>query len=653
MHTDIYLAKNRGFHKLGMMLLLLFLIANTFCSAAVVQLQDAQALVSQSGQSERYPVQLPYKWDTLNASKQGTAEFELAFDLAQTHDEAYAVLMARSGNAYEVWLNGRLLARSGELANFNSSDYAKTPQMFTVPSGLLGNENLFRIHIRADAGRRAGLSPVLIGPEREVRPLYEVAHTQQVTSAIAVALLCALTALLSGTLWLTQPKTSPLAALEAKHLGYGWATLSLLAWGIRVLSEAIEMPLMPWPWWGFGVAAADGCNAACLVIFCQRLLGRDFPQNGAPSILAVCAVVALEAGGAALAYFLKLPNVWLVCIAVVKLGFLLYAVYFIGAAWRTPSRAAKLFSVAMGASLFLVVAGRIYSHILGELYGNAALTRYASLVFCAALAATVVHRIRTMRLQVGALALSLQSQIALKEQQLADSYVQIELLARVQARNSERSRILRDIHDGVGSQLAAAIGQLQMPSSAHQTGEKDRTAALLPVLNESLDHLKLSVDALDLPDGDLGALLAALRYRLEPRLRLTGLTLVWNVDLLPNVPSLNRPAMQQLQFVVYEWLSNTMQHANASQVMVHAHCQKPLDADAMSAQLLVLTLSDNGKGLPADLDWNSALRAGLGLRGLGARLQALGVSWQICATGNTLEHGCSFRGAAVQLVWIL
>lgn len=637
-------------------LLLLALLASSSALCAVVQLRDALAVVSQSGNTERYPVQLPYRWDVLNAAEQGTAEFELAFNLAQSHDQAYAVYLARSGNAYEVWLNGRLLARSGELEDFNSSDFSQTPQLFTVPSGLMGSENLFRIHIRADMGRHAGLSVVQIGPEREVRPLYEAAYAAQVTSAQVVAMVCAFTALLAGTLWATQPRQALGAAGvsgAAPQILFGWATLALLGWGLRVLSETIESPSLRWPWWGFVVLACDGMGMVCLTVFCQSLLSSRLPPMGKYSVWLAAGFIAFEVGSAMLAYFLKWPNLWIYSISAFKIGFGLYALYFIWAARRSRSRAAKLMAATMAASLLLVGFGRWYSHVQGELNGNAAFTHYALFLLCGAVGAMVVQRFRNMRLQADALAHSLRSQLQAKEAQLAASYVQIEQAARGQARSSERSRILRDMHDGVGAQLATAIGQLQMPSTAALATDSERTAALLPILNESLDQLKLSVDALELPSGDINALLAAMRYRLEPRLRAAGLGLVWEVQQLPVLPNLDRPAMQQLQFLVYELLSNAMQHAKADQIMVHAHCRASGVGAGSSTQVLVLTISDNGQGLPADFDWHDAQRAGLGLRSLGARGEAFGASWQILSPGSSQLDGYALQGMAVQFTWAI
>lgn len=635
-------------------LLLWALLAGSAALSAVVQLRDAQAVVSQNGSTERYPVQLPYRWEALNATENGTAEFELAFNLAQSHDQAYAVYLARSGNAYEVWLNGRLLARSGALEDFNSSDFAKTPQMFMVPSGLLGSENFFRIHIRADMGRNAGLSVVQIGPEREVRPLYEAAYDAQVTSAQVVAMVCAFTALLAGMLWATQPRQALGAggvSGAVPQVLFGWAALALLGWGLWVLSDAIESPPLPWPWWGFVVSACDGMGMVCLAVFCQSLLGSRLPYLGKHRVWLAAGCIAFAMGSAMLAYFLKWPNLWFYSTSTLKIGFGLYALYFMWAAWRSRSRVAKLMAVTVAVSLLLVAFGRVYSHVQGELYGNTAFTHYALFLLCGALGALVVQRFRSMRLQATALVHSLRSQIQAKEAQLAASYVQIEQAARGQARSSERSRILRDMHDGVGAQLATAIGQLQMPSTAALATDSERTAALLPILHESLDQLKLSVDALELPCGDISALLAAMRYRLEPRLRTAGLGLVWEVHQLPVLPSLDRPAMLQLQFLVYEMLSNAMQHAKADQIMVHAHCRASGQGAGSSTQVLVLTISDNGQGLPADFAWHDTQRAGLGLRSLGARAEALGASWQILPLGSSQVDGYALQGMAVQLTW--
>ena len=110
----------------------------------------------------------------------------------------------------------------------------------------------------------------------------------------------------------------------------------------------------------------------------------------------------------------------------------------------------------------------------------------------------------------------------------------------------QRTRILRDMHGGVGSHISTAIRQLQ--SGRASDGE------VLRRLRDSLDQLKLSIDAMNVPPGDINALLANIRYRLEPRFLACDIQLLWDVDLLEPIASLAASAMAQLQFMLVRGL---------------------------------------------------------------------------------------------------
>lgn len=213
-------------------------------------------------------------------------------------------------------------------------------------------------------------------------------------------------------------------------------------------------------------------------------------------------------------------------------------------------------------------------------------------------------------------------------------------LLREKECSAERARILRDMHDGVGSHISTAIRQLQTGTASRED--------ILHTLRDSLDHLKLSIDAMNQPPGDINALLANLRYRLEPRFLACGIPWHWQVDVLKplarvDASALRQPfagaaphrrttprlmdssALQQLQFMLLEALSNVLQHSQASMLCVSAH---PVDSSGRGARLQII---DNGLGFDAS---QSRRR---GLQSMQERADAIGVTLQLGSTpGRTV-----------------
>jgi signal transduction histidine kinase len=146
------------------------------------------------------------------------------------------------------------------------------------------------------------------------------------------------------------------------------------------------------------------------------------------------------------------------------------------------------------------------------------------------------------------------------------------------------------MHDGVGAHISSAIRQLE---SGRADGEQ-----VLQTLRDSLDQLKLSIDAMNLAPGDITALLAGMRYRLEPRFAASDIQLQWRVDDIDPMPGLDAAAMRHLQFMVFEAFSNVLQHAGARVLTMEATRR------GAGAQLRII---DDGRGF----DVSRPLRQGL------------------------------------------
>ena len=140
--------------------------------AELLELSQAHVSTIQDGVVLEQETRLPYNWDRQHGWRSGSAVFEIPLRLDQPPTEPYAVYFARVGNRAEIWLNGVLLSRFGDLTRPNHEDYAKAPQYVLIPAQLLQRENQFRVILHADGGRRGGLSTMRVGPEVEVREHY-------------------------------------------------------------------------------------------------------------------------------------------------------------------------------------------------------------------------------------------------------------------------------------------------------------------------------------------------------------------------------------------------------------------------------------------------------------------------------------------------
>jgi len=206
-------------------------------------------------------------------------------------------------------------------------------------------------------------------------------------------------------------------------------------------------------------------------------------------------------------------------------------------------------------------------------------------------------------------------------QEVVDSRKTLEQLARSQERMAERGRILRNMHDGVGSHISSAMRQLQADGAVQSIAARDE---VLQTLRDGLDHLKLSIDAIHLAPGDVTALLANMRYRMGLRFTGMGIELQWDVDLLPICEKLDGSAMSELQFMLFEALSNVLQHAKARVLRVEGHAPDGL------GQVFV-RLIDDGCG------FDPATHARNGVANMRERALSIGAQLHISsAPGHTV-----------------
>ncbi len=203
----------------------------------------------------------------------------------------------------------------------------------------------------------------------------------------------------------------------------------------------------------------------------------------------------------------------------------------------------------------------------------------------------------------------------------------------VEAREEERRRIARELHDELGQRLTAL--KMEVSGLAARAGLPSVEApvrGMLAMLDETVAAVRrIASDLRPLMLDDLG-LNAAIEWLARDTARRTGIDITVQLAALPE--PLDGRLATALYRMVQEGLTNVVRHAQASHVQVQLRCE----ADAV-----VLTVADDGVGLPEP----AAVREdAYGLLGLRERVAMLGGT----VTTSNRAGGGALLGVRVPLV---
>jgi signal transduction histidine kinase len=214
--------------------------------------------------------------------------------------------------------------------------------------------------------------------------------------------------------------------------------------------------------------------------------------------------------------------------------------------------------------------------------------------------------------------LARQAEITLYAAQLGDA-LQASRAQLVTAREEERRRMRRDLHDGLGPTLAAL--RLQLSALRHTVRQNpERAEALIDELRDDVRAATAEIRRLvyDLrpPMLDELGLLGALR-NLGP----ADNGLEHSLEAPTALPPLPAALEVALYRIAAEALHNTARHAQATQCALRLQVRDGA---------LTLTVTDNGRGLPP------SYLAGVGHVSMGERAAELG---GVVSFGPAPEHG--------------
>jgi signal transduction histidine kinase len=174
----------------------------------------------------------------------------------------------------------------------------------------------------------------------------------------------------------------------------------------------------------------------------------------------------------------------------------------------------------------------------------------------------------------------LQLAVTRARDELSTQYEKLATVEKGRLLQEERQRLMADMHDGMGSQLISTLTALKVAPLAQ--------ADMVNLLQHCVDDLRLTIDSLEPTHQDILTLLGNFRYRMEPRLRLAGIKLNWQVDDIPDLNYLNPRKSLQLLRIVQEAFTNIIKHAHCTEIDFHVKLQQ---------DSILICITDNGKGV--------------------------------------------------------
>lgn len=566
-----------------------------------VTLREAQASLPQHPQQPPQQVSLPHILDDQPAAWSGWVDYRLDWPAALHYDDPaqtrLALLLPRVGTRFRVLLNGHEIYQVGWYAaperNILSAWF---PYLVSLPPGLLQpqpQQNQIHIQVQGRLLERSGLWPLQIGYHGSLFERHQVLEVWQVKGTWMMLISSLLMGLLSLHLWRTlNERLFLLMAVAA------------LAHSVRLaLSVSLEPPLS-FGWYFYLHRLAFTWYVGFFLLFVAELLAfRDRLVHGLAWFL-------IGVGPFWLAWTLHtqdydLYRIWAGAMAVCG------ALSLLSLLFRSLQRGAlesDQILVLLVASFTLATGVRDFLVVQLNFPGDADLrwTSLGSLALLFTLSWVLAQRATASTREVHRLNQSLAGILAKREAELRQAFDQLRASEQQRAIEGERRRLMRDMHDGLGSQLVQTLNMVRSQKHTLDAGSVES------MIHHALEELRLMLDSLEPMEGDLATILGTFRQRIEPALVAAGIELDWQVQDVPALSSLDAQGVMHLFRCMQEIFANVVKHAQARRVCVRTRSD---------AAHVYLTVTDDGLGMQRPHTKPQAQR---GLGNLRARAGKLG-----------------------------
>lgn len=520
------------------------------------------------------PLTLPDDWSRSHPGFEGSVWYRSTFDLpaGTPPNELLALYIERACSNVEVHLNGVRIFSAGRMTEPVTRN-CHYPQLITLPAALMRAQgNLLDLQVYGHALQRVasrqragGLSILKIGPQSVLAGEYAQRLFWNVQAVeIASVVLVVLGAVMLALAWLNRRET---------YLAY-FGFLAL-AWG--AVSARLWLRDLPWD---TGVSEFLFCTgfAPTTGLGVQFILSYGHVKlRWVDNLLALqWALVPATLLLAGPNHLFVAANVWYALLAAEVFG---AAVLYLRASWYGDRRGFWTMAVLMcTVGTMVLVELAVQQELLA--LPRVQLLQFAVPLLFIGVASRLLQMFARALKDAEASRTSLESRVQEVTAEIERNFAQLAELRVEQVTEKERKRIAGDLHDDLGAKLLTIV----------HTSESERISTLA---REALEEMRLSVRGLTGKPMRLADALADWRAETVLRLGQANIEADWRSPAEEIEHLLPARGFVQTTRILREAVSNIIKHSGAS------HCKVRC---AISERQFGLTVQDNGKGIPMELD---------------------------------------------------
>jgi signal transduction histidine kinase len=477
--------------------------------------------------------------------------YRLRFERAAATGDRLGVYLPMVAMNASVFVNGRLVGSGGRFTEPIARNWNR-PLLFAVPTSVLvPGANVLHVRVVTDLPGNG------LVPAPAVAPLAVLAPIHQRAAFVRRTLLWTLIVFRL----VVAAFTAAIFVMWRRETYYGWFALCAVAW---VLAEvnlvAVDIPVSVTAWyWLFNVAIGWWGIFAVRLVLSFIGVAKPRAERGLmiAGALGSAALAVLAATGSP--HFNPLAvNLWL------TLAFGASCYLFRGVLPRLRD-----YPDAIELNVVFVVASSVIGCVLFDLLmqlglrprGGLTLPPYSAFVAVVGMGWVLVRRFVGALREARALAATLEQRVREQTAEVEASYGRILATERARVLSEERERILRDMDEGLGSQLVSTLAMTERPETSVEELQGSVRAAL--------DDLRLVIDSLDPLEGELLPALAMLRSRLQPRLDAAGVAVEWRVADLPPLAGLTPHGVLQILRLVQRAFTDVLSRGQGGRLGVH------------------------------------------------------------------------------------